>query len=150
MLPSKGCTTIVRNTKAVKAFKKLAPLAVFETSKQSVLAGAPRSVIVSDGIPSEISSIDTNSINLVPADPFEIYNNLIPNTEVVQLEGALNLGGLLWAVVLYCGISTGKQRPAEWLLPLIAKALSREHEQWFIDALEGFQYRCPPEVELFR
>lgn len=75
---------------------------------------------------------------------------LEPVTKVVQLEGGSNLGVLLWAFVLYQGIFTTAGRPADWVLPVVAKGLSCESEQWYKDYVEGFSYVVPPAAELCR
>lgn len=75
---------------------------------------------------------------------------LEPVTKVVELEGGTNLGVLLWAFVLYQGIFTTAGRPADWVLPVVAKGLNCESEQWYIDYRENFPYTVPPAVELVR
>ena len=82
-------------------------------------------------IPNEISYSDSYMRS------FNDVQTLAPNNDIVALDGALNLGGLLWGYVLYCGLFTNTVRPAELILPILAKLFSRDSENWYLDALEG-------------
>ena len=92
-------------------------------------------------IPVEVSSTDVRVY--VPPPPM-----LVPDTSIVVLEGAGNLGTLLWAFILYQGIFTIAGRPADWILPIIVKAFpGTEKEQWFLDFSDGFAFNVPPQIE---
>lgn len=78
------------------------------------------------------------------------YSTELPNVEVVALNGASELGTLLWAYVLYSGIFTTSGRPAEWILPPIATILRKDQDLWFQDFKQGYLFDLPPLIEFLR
>ena len=103
-----------------------------------------------DPIPEDLSSLD------VPSTLPDLY--LHPNNDVVALEGASNLGAILWAITLYYGIfqplfqgkSVYFSQPSEWLLYPLAKILGEDEKEWYLDFKEGLQYQPPPIIALGR
>lgn len=89
-------------------------------------------------IPSELSSKDSFA-SMESLEP----NYLLPQTNIESIVGGENLGTLLFAFILHQGFS-------EAVLPLIAKVLSVESQQWYLDYKENFSFETPPLVELFR
>lgn len=77
---------------------------------------------------------------------------LLPNTDIVSLDGAENLGAILWTVVIFYGILTTNWQPNEWVLPFLARVLpgDQSRQQWYRDFEAGFQYATPPIVDLPR
>jgi hypothetical protein len=73
---------------------------------------------------------------------------LLPDTSIVSLDGAINLGAILFTFVIYNGL--GNFRPADLCLPLFATVANQREDQWFKDFSEGFQHNVPPLVELLR
>ena len=88
----------------------------------------PTQMAIAAFIP-DVSSVDSRTFNDIQV--------LAPNNDIATLDGALNLGGMLWGFVLYCGLFTTAGRPAEWILPIIAKLFSKDTEKWYIDAKDG-------------
>lgn len=121
---------------------------LFKAVESSIASLKPLLVSALTPIPVDISSVDAPYVprSLDPAAPALLE----PITTIVQLEGAANLGVLLWAFVLYQGPFTTSGRPAEWVLPIVAKGLNCEKEQWYLDYKEGFKFSVPPAVELVR
>lgn len=94
-------------------------------------------------VPVDISAFDKVA-TLGPGTP-----ELVPDTTIKTLDGGDNLGALVWAVVLYNGIFlSGK--PADWVLPPLAAALSSSEESWFKDYRAGYSFRTPPVVDFMR
>lgn len=83
---------------------------------------------------------------------------IIPNTDIVQFEGAENLGALLWAYTLYFGIFSplflGKSvyfgQPSEWVLIPLARGLGEDNKEWYQNFCDGVQYQVPPKVDFLR
>ena len=102
------------------------------------LAGAP--------IPVDISKFEDNAIKnanrFSEIRPFDLESLsskgnelLVPNTDIVALDGANNLATLLFAYCLYTGVFTSiinpsqkpnEGRPADIILPLVAKITGSE------------------------
>ena len=95
-------------------------------------------------IPSDLSASDPLSSSVLPS------SELVPNIDIHPLDGGSFLGLLLWSYVLYNGLFGLAGRPADWLLPSLAKVLKEEEKEWFKDFSEGFSYFCPPPLELLR
>ncbi len=98
-------------------------------------------------IPQEISSIDSIK-SIASLDP----QILLPNTAIKQLDGGSNLGAILWTYVLFNGFFPFSKTPADAMLSLLANVTGAEKnkEQWFLDFQEGFEFFCPPTIELTR
>jgi len=111
---------------------------------QSGVTGLGRLLVALTPIPVEISSSDVASY--VPPS----YAELAPVTDIQTLEGAGNLGVLLWAFVLYQGVFTTAGRPADWLLNVFGVLPGLDEETWFKDFKAGFSYTVPPAVEAGR
>ena len=75
---------------------------------------------------------------------------LLPDTSINALDGAINLGAILFTFVLYEGLFGRAGRPADWVLPVIAKTVGEEQSEWYKDYSEGFAFQVPPTVELLR
>lgn len=71
------------------------------------------------GIPMDISTMDTVEkwTNTASAGA------LLPDTSINSLDGAINLGAILFTFVLYNGLFGKAGRPADWVLPVVAKGL---------------------------
>jgi len=95
-------------------------------------------------IPSELSSDDKYSGVMTSSQA------PLPNVEILQLSGSENLGALLWAFVLFNGLFTTIGKPGDWILPVIAKIIRQEQDEWFIDFKDGYRYQCPPLVDMIR
>ena len=93
-------------------------------------------------IPVEVSS--TDAVPLVPDNP------LLPNVEVHSLDGGDFLGAMLWTFVLYNGLFGLAGRPADWTLPLLAKASNQESAEWYVNYKSGYDYFVPPALEAVR
>ena len=109
------------------------------------LAGTP--------IPVSTRSDDSvvETVKVMKASPHVV----MPNVEVASLDGAGNLGSLLWAYVLYTGvistiISPRSGRPADWILPLVVKVTQEEQSEWFLNYEENLRFDVPPLAELVR
>lgn len=76
--------------------------------------------------------------------------SLLPDTSINALDGAVNLGAILFTFVLYNGLFGRAGRPADWVLPIAAKALGEEQADWYKDYSEGFSFSVPPTVEFLR
>lgn len=112
---------------------------------RSGVAGLGRVLINSlTPIPVEISSSDVASY-MPPA-----YTDIAPVTDIQALEGAGNLGILLWAFVLYQGIFTTAGRPADWLLNVFGLLPGVKEALWYRDFKAGFAHTVPPAVEAGR
>ena len=98
------------------------------------------------GIPMDISTLDT----------IERFSNtatagaLLPDTSINSLDGGINLGAILFTFVLYNGLFGKAGRPADWVLPVVARALGEEQSSWFKDYTDGFSFAVPPTVEFLR
>jgi len=66
-----------------------------------------------------------------------------PQTSIETIEGGENLGTLLFAFILYQGLSNS-------VLPVVAKVLNCEMQDWYRDAKDGFAFDTPPAVEMVR
>lgn len=75
---------------------------------------------------------------------------LLPDTSINALDGAVNLGAILFTFVLYEGLFGKAGRPADWVLPVAAKALGEEQSDWYKNYAEGYAFQVPPTVELLR
>lgn len=75
---------------------------------------------------------------------------LLPDTSINALDGAINLGAILFTFVLYNGLFGKAGRPADWVLPVVAKALGEEESSWFKDYTDGFSFEVPPTAEFLR
>eukprot|EP01031_Cornospumella_fuschlensis_P032687 gene32687-39520_t len=96
---------------------------------------------VSNGdIPSEISSLDT-------ASPPSLSGMILPDTSIVSLYGADNLGIILWTFVLYNGLYVTPLRPVDAFIPLVAQLVQQEGSQWYKDFQDGFSCQKPPLVD---
>lgn len=95
-------------------------------------------------IPVELSSTDK------VMDIAAKVSLVIPDNGVEVLNGAENLGALLWAFVLYNGLFTTSGRPADWILPFVAKAMGQDDQEWYQDYTDGYSFICPPIAELPR
>jgi len=93
-------------------------------------------------IPVEISSSDVRE--------YVAPRLLEPDVSIAALDGASNLGCLLWAFVLYQGIFTTAGRPADWVLPALAKVFSLDDSDWLLDYKAGYAFTVPTAVELSR
>ena len=60
------------------------------------------------------------------------------------------MGLLLFTFVLYNGLFGKAGRPADWVLPALAKVTQQEGETWFTDFKDGYLYDVPPAVEALR
>ena len=111
-----------------------------KASKQS-LSSSARLFRVSNGeIPSEISSLDT-------ASPPSLSGMILPDTSIVSLYGADNLGVILWTFVLYNGLYVTPLRPVDAFIPLVAQLVQQEGSQWYKDFQDGFSCQKPPLVD---
>lgn len=94
---------------------------------------------------------------------------LVPDNSVISLDGGDNLGLLLWAFVLYNGLFAVSGRPADWIIPVMARVAgvnidaiennsgestgntnSPAQDAWYRDYKDGYAFECPPLVELYR
>ena len=41
-------------------------------------------------------------------------------------------------------------RPADWALPVVAKIIGQEDQEWFLDYCDGFRFTVPPLAEAMR
>jgi len=128
--------------------------------------GAPLISRAAAPIPVEISSTDaaSSSSSLASGNAFghlDMNAATLPalpevNTDIMELDGGDNLGGFLWAYVLYTGVITTiltggpGSRPADWVLPFVVKVIGQENQEWFIDYLEGYRFTVPPLAEAAR
>lgn len=95
-------------------------------------------------VPADISSTD------IISDVLTNSNHLfVPNTSIQSLDGGSNLGAMLWAFVLFNGIGPNQLKPADWLLE-IALNVTKSDEPWQRDFRDGYDFICPPEIELVR
>jgi hypothetical protein len=99
-------------------------------------------------VPVDISALDTIATSRF-AD-LETQAALLPDTAIQTLDGGFNLGFILFTFVLYNGIFGKAGRPAEWVLPAVAKATGDEDKAWFRDFSDGFAFEVPPVVEAIR
>lgn len=99
------------------------------------------------GIPLDISS--TDKLEMV-SKAATAAGSLLPDTYINSLDGGINLGAILFTFVLYNGLFGKSGRPADWVLPVAAKAVGEEQSLWFKDYTEGFAFEVPPTVELLR
>jgi hypothetical protein len=74
---------------------------------------------------------------------------LLPQTNIVELDGGGNLAALLFAYTFYQGLFT-TGRPAEWVLPYIAAVFAERESPWYIDYKEGYAFVVPPVMEAAR
>ena len=98
-------------------------------------------------VPVDISS--TDSVVSRAAD-IERQAALLPDTTIQTLDGGFNLGFLLFTFVLYNGLFGKAGRPADWVLPALAKVTQQENKGWFANYKEGYFYNVPPAVEALR
>ena len=99
-------------------------------------------------VPVDISIADT-----IASSRFADLENqaaLLPNNNIETLDGGFNLGFILFTFVLYNGIFGKAGRPAEWVLPAVAKVTGEEEKEWFRDFSDGFAFDVPPTVEAVR
>jgi hypothetical protein len=97
-------------------------------------------------IPVEISSSDL----IDKATRLAEKASIVPNTSIESLDGAENLGALLFTIVIYQGLGITKRRPAEFVLPFVVKVFNQEDAQWYKDYQEGFAFSVPPVIEAAR
>lgn len=99
------------------------------------------------GIPLDISS--TDKLDRV-SKAVTAAGTLLPDTSINSLDGGINLGAILFTFVLYNGLFGKAGRPADWVLPIAAKAAGEEQSAWFKDYSDGFYFEVPPTVEFLR
>lgn len=88
---------------------------------------------------------------------------LVPDNSIATLDGGENLGLILWAFVLYNGLFAISGRPAEWVLPVLARVVGvdvdntnsttdsyKDQDAWYRDYSDGYSFEVPPSVEFIR
>lgn len=94
-------------------------------------------------IPTDLSVSDR--IAPIVIDPMNT-----PNVDIQALEGGAFLGILLWTYISYNGLFGLAGRPADWILPSLAKLTKQDDEQWYKDFIDGFYFFCPAPLEALR
>lgn len=157
--PKQRCSRNLRTQQYTRETDDTAVLLLAETRRTRpfhpvVIAAAVTPITASTSaafaalVPVDISSLDTIAASRI-AD-LETQAALLPDITVNTLDGGFNLGILLFTYVLYNGFFGKAGRPAEWVLPAVAKATGEEEKEWFIDFKDGFAFELPPLVEAVR
>jgi hypothetical protein len=98
-------------------------------------------------IPSDLNYDDTSFSAI---DASNAGSMLLPNTDIHELSGAVNLGVIIWTFVLYNGLFTTSGQPSDWILTPISRILNQSWQPWYQDFKQGFQYQVPYQVDLIR
>ena len=118
----------------------------------SSLLALGTAVVVRRQIPTDIS-VDDKIAALATI-------KLVPDTSIDTFIGGDNLGVLLWTFVLYNGIFAISGKPADWLLPLIARIIGidveasstelqeKETTVWYAAYKDGYYFEVPPLIEV--
>jgi len=101
-------------------------------------------------VPADLSASDKLESVSKTASRASRAGALLPDTSVNALDGAVNLGAILFTFVLYNGFFGRAGKPSEWVLPFTARQPDKKNELWYKDFSDGFVYTVPPEIELLR